>query len=1024
MPFNFTAAEKKWQAYWLANKTYRALDPADAQGKPKAYLLDMFPYPSGAGLHVGHPEGFTATDIVARHLRMKGYNVLHPMGWDAFGLPAEEYARKMNVHPAITTKTNVDNFRRQIRMLGLGYDWDREVNTTDPRYYKWTQWIFLRLFNSYFDPAQQKAMPIAHLLNELQNENYVVAPNGTVVMNRTIEGAEAIAGQVGVERLWTELTNEERRQVIDDQRLAYVAEVPVNWCPALGTVLANEEVINGLSERGQHPVERRNLRQWMMRITAYADRLAGDLSEIDWPESLKEMQRNWIGRSEGAEVDFTIEGSGARVQGSGNASEPEPSTLNPEPYITVFTTRPDTLFGATYMVLAPEHELVDAITTPAQKEAVAAYRDAASRKSDRERQEGAKDKTGVFTGAYAINPVNDEMIPIWIADYVLTGYGTGAIMAVPAHDERDFEFATKFKLPIRTVVTRADGKAIENGAMTDGGIATNSDFLNGLPTLEAKQRMIAQLEVEEIGRRRVNYKLRDWLFSRQRYWGEPFPVVIDSAGNAHALPESELPVTLPEMSDFKPTGTPEGPLSKMKEWLEYRSRDEETKRLRDGVEDPDTSSLSLSVSSSLTRETNTMPQWAGSCWYYLRYLDPTNDERFVDPEKEKYWMPVDLYVGGVEHAVLHLLYARFWHKVLFDLGHVSTNEPFKRLVNQGLILGEQEFSFFDVDGKALSATEFKSIGEEAGPNGPVLAGYHKQTGARAIATPVSEVLVEKKGQQFVLKANPAIAVDARAYKMSKARGNVVNPDDIVKDYGADTFRLYEMYMGPLEAQKPWNTRDIIGMTRFLNGVWRNLVGDEQEGSGFRGQGSGSIEISPSSLNPEPSPLNPPSRIAVISNEHPHGDLERLLHRTIKKVGDDIAALRFNTAIAELIKLNNELTGLPAVPRMVAEVLTLLLAPFAPHLAEELWEKLGHPASVHHAKWPEFDPAKLVESTIELPVQVNGKLRDKIVVDASTSEADVFLAARNAEKVKPWLEGKALKKQLYVPKKLVNFVVGD
>jgi leucyl-tRNA synthetase len=1000
MPFNFTAAEKKWQAYWLANKTYRALDPADAQGKPKAYLLDMFPYPSGAGLHVGHPEGFTATDIVARHLRMKGYNVLHPMGWDAFGLPAEEYARKMNVHPAITTKTNVDNFRRQIQMLGLGYDWDREVNTTDPRYYKWTQWIFLQLFNSYFDPAKQKAMPIAHLLNELQNGNYVVAPDGSVVMNRTIEGAEAIGGQVGVERLWTELTNEERRQVIDDQRLAYVAEVPVNWCPALGTVLANEEVINGLSERGQHPVERRNLRQWMMRITAYADRLANDLDQIDWPESLKEMQRNWIGRSEGAEVDFEVasdEVTKRRSDGEEASSSSLRHSVTPSlPAITVFTTRPDTLFGATYMVLAPEHELVDAITTPAQKDAVAAYRDAASKKSDRERQEGAKDKTGVFTGAYAINPVNDEKIPIWIADYVLTGYGTGAIMAVPAHDDRDFEFATKFKLPIRTVVAHRDGKVVENAAMTDEGIATNSDFLNGLPTLEAKQKMIAQLEAEEIGRRRVNYKLRDWLFSRQRYWGEPFPVVIDSAGNAHALPESELPVTLPEMTDFKPTGTPEGPLSKMKEWLRYEPRDVETKRQRDGVEDLNTSSFGLSVSPSLlTRETNTMPQWAGSCWYYLRYLDPTNDERFVDPEKEKYWMPVDLYVGGVEHAVLHLLYARFWHKVLFDLGHVSTNEPFKRLVNQGLILGEQEFHFFEVNGRAISATEFKNIGEEAGSTGPVLAGYHRETGARVVATRVEEMLVEKKGQQFVLRANPAISVDARAFKMSKSRGNVVNPDDIVKDYGADTFRLYEMYMGPLEAQKPWNTRDIIGMTRFLNGVWRNLVGDEEN-----------------------------NKVAVISDAAPSDALDRLLHRTIKKAGDDISALRFNTAIAELIKLNNELTGLDAIPRRVAETLTLLLAPFAPHLAEELWEKLGHAPSVHHAKWPDFDPAKLVDSTIELPVQVNGKLRDKITVDASAGEAEVFLTARNAEKVKPWLEGKALKKQLYVPKKLVNFVVTD
>jgi len=979
MPYNFTSTEKKWQAWWLANKTYRALDPKEAGSKPKAYLLDMFPYPSGAGLHVGHPEGYTATDIVSRYLRMKGFNVLHPMGWDAFGLPAEEYARKTNTHPAVSTQKNVDNFRRQIQALGLGYDWDREVNTTDPTYYRWTQWIFLQIYGSYFDAQLNKAMPVAHLINELENENYLVTPDGGIVVNPTQEGTEAIMGHRGIERRWSEFTPAEQRIVIDNQRLCYMDEVAVNWCPALGTVLANEEIIDGKSERGQHPVERRPMRQWMMRITSYAQRLIDDLDALDWPESLKEMQRNWIGKSTGAEVDFAVKDHEAEA-------------------LTVFTTRPDTLFGATYMVLAPEHELVEQLTTADQLQAVAAYRAQAAGKSERDRMEGAKDKTGVFTGSFAINPMTELPIPIWIADYVLMGYGTGAIMAVPAHDQRDFEFAKKFDLPIVEVVEAPNqaGKEnvtpalITNAPFAGEGFAINSGLLNDLSTENAKEKIILHLETEGLGKRKVNYKLRDWLFSLKRYWGEPFPIVLDEAGNASAISETELPLVLPPLSDFKPTGTPEGPLSKAKEWLTY--------------------------SPTLMRETNTMPQWAGSCWYYLRYLDPSNSERFVDPEKEKYWMPVDLYVGGVEHAVLHLLYARYWHKVLFDLGHLSTVEPFKRLVNQGMILGETEFHFFEVRGKAISASEFGQIGEEAGANGAQLVGYHKETGERVPATRVEEMLVEQKAGKWVLRANNAVVVDARSFKMSKSRGNVVNPDQIIADYGADVLRLYEMYMGPLEAQKPWATRDMIGMTRFLNSVWRNLIGDEEASDESK------------------------RLVRIVDAPIPEA-LDRMMHRAIKKVGEDITHLRFNTAIAELIKLNNEAgrvfqdggpvleTGvnvsgvsIGGVPREFAQTLAKLLAPFAPHIAEELWERLGQSPTIHHASWPSFDEGKLMESTIEVPVQVNGKLRDKLIVPADALEDFVLDAAQSSEKVKPWLEGKAIVKKFYVPGKLVNLVV--
>ncbi len=961
---------------------------------------------------------------------MKGFNVLHPMGWDAFGLPAEQYAIKQNVHPRITTEQNIANFRRQIQMLGLSYDWEREIDTTDPAYYRWTQWIFLQLFNSYFDPIDLRAKPISHLINQLQNENLVVGPDGSVRLNPTQEGMEAIFGEVRIERLWRELDEAEQRDVIDGQRLAYMDDAAVNWCPGLGTVLSNEEVIDGKSEVGGFPVVRQPMRQWVLRISAYADRLLDDLEGLQWPESLKDMQRNWIGKSVGAEVDFDIDPASIPPAGDGEEEELE---------VTVYTTRPDTLYGATYMVLSPEHELVLRITSAENRKGVEDYRQAVSTRSERDRLAETKEKSGVFTGAYAINPVNDEKIPIWIADYVLMGYGTGGIMAVPAHDQRDFEFATKFKLPIRAVVLPDDGwlksttagkwktmepqitkddkvmsiedlsdvvrtkveewSAEEQGRMTDliqnaeesvveemrrayrkspelfgaafpgEGIAINSLAINGVPTAEAKERMTHVLTAEGTGRRAVKYKLRDWIFSRQRYWGEPFPIILDELGNPLAVPEDQLPVALPEMSDFRPTGTMEPPLSKAKDWINV---------IVDGR--------------PAVRETNTMPQWAGSCWYYLRFIDPHNPDRFVDPEKEKYWMPVDLYVGGAEHAVLHLLYSRFWHKVLFDLGQVSTPEPFQRLVNQGTILGEPEYTVFETAGKrAVSAADVEMVYEAASDTAEAKI---KSSGEKVFPGQIEEAEVERTKEGWVLKSDPAIRVDSRSYKMSKSRGNVVNPDLVVGDYGADTFRLYEMYMGPLEAQKPWNTRDIIGMSRFLSAVYRNLVGDDEA-----------------------------LKAAKITGNKIPDDLDRQMHRTIKKVGEDIESLRFNTAIAELIKLNNEFGRLSAgVPKELAETFTLLLAPLAPHLAEEIWNRLGHGESLARATWPKFDAAKLIESTLELPVQVNGKLRGTVLVPADAAEAQVLEAALVVASVKPWLEGKTLAKRIYVPKKLVSFVV--
>ncbi|HUW17896.1 MAG TPA: leucine--tRNA ligase [Sedimentisphaerales bacterium] len=847
--YDFEAIEQRWQQFWEKNKTFKAND-CD-QSRSKYYVLDMFPYPSGQGLHVGHPEGYTASDIVARYKRMKGFNVLHPMGWDAFGLPAEQHAVETGTHPARTTQKNIDNMRRQIKRLGFSYDWDRQVDTTDPNYYKWTQWIFLKFFNSYFDEAEQKAKPIEQL----------PIPEG--------------------------LSEQGRQKYIDDNRLAYEDEVPVNWCPALGTVLANEEVVGGVSERGGHPVVRKPMRQWMLRITEYAERLLDDLADVDWPESIKKLQIDWIGKSTGAEVDFKVDGF--------------------DEVIRVFTTRPDTLFGATYMVLAPEQPLVDKITNDSRKNEVDKYREEAARKSDLDRTNLAKEKTGVFTGAYAINPVNEEKIPIWISDYVLISYGTGAIMAVPAHDERDFEFAGKFSLLIIPVVEPDDAEQAElvkQGKLCfiGDGRAINSGRFNGLTTPEFKERITNWLVERGLGKKAVNYKLRDWLFSRQRYWGEPFPLLHTEDGRTVGLLEEDLPLELPEVESYKPAGTGESPLANIKDWL----------------------SIALPDGSKAIRETNTMPQWAGSCWYYLRYLDPNNSQRGWDQAKEQYWMPVDLYIGGAEHAVLHLLYSRFWHKLLYDLGYVSSKEPFQKLVNQGMILGE--------DGQ----------------------------------------------------------------KMSKSRGNVVNPDKVIEDYGTDSMRLYEMFMGPLEATKPWNMQGVEGVHRFLQKVWRMII--DENGEPFTA-----------------------CKGDVVSNEEGHRKTLRLLHQTIKKVGNDIETFGFNTAISAMMIFVNHLGKQPDRPKSVVESFILVVAPFAPHIAEELWERLGHTESLAYERWPEYDPELIKEEEIELAVQVNGKIRDRITVCAEADEDQIKQEALGSEKVRASLAGKNPRKIIVVKSRLVNIV---
>ncbi|WP_162661508.1 leucine--tRNA ligase [Tuwongella immobilis] len=943
--------EPRWQQYWQQHQTFRTQPAGDpeVENRPKYYILDMFPYPSGEGLHVGHPEGYTATDILSRFKRMNGFHVLHPMGWDAFGLPAEQYAIRTGTHPRITTQRNIDNFRRQIQSLGFSYDWDREVDTTDPNYVKWTQWIFLTIYDTWYDFELKKGRPISEL---------------------PIPSEIAAAGTDAI------------RRYQDQHRLAYQAEIPVNWCPGLGTVLANEEVIDGKSEVGGFPVIRMPLRQWQLRITAYAERLLEDLEPLSWPDSIKKMQRDWIGKSEGAEVDFPL--------------------VDHNQSIRVFTTRPDTLFGATYMVLAPEHPLVPTITSLAQREAVEAYQLQASRKSDLERTELAKVKSGVWTGAYARNPVNDEQIPIWIADYVLATYGTGAIMAVPAHDERDFAFAKTFQLNIRTVVQPNDAWLQKSNstidalteAYTDEGVVIQSGPFNGLTSTETKRQIIEWLEEKKIGQRKINFKLRDWLFSRQRYWGEPFPLLheVDDQGNLNGLIRpltvEELPLRLPDLEDFRPTGTPEPPLSKATDWVNVTI---DGKRYR--------------------RETNTMPQWAGSCWYFLRYIDPQNQSVFADPKQLAYWLPIDLYVGGAEHAVLHLLYSRFWHKILFDRGYVPCPEPFQRLVNQGMILGDTEFTGFqhatveespnpdDPTGKPirkLIPTNQWVSSKQVTFDGSTARLDSKEKPELACVK-LSEDQVEKSGEHFVLKEIPEIRIDYRSYKMSKSRGNVVNPDRVVTEYGADSLRLYEMFMGPLEATKPWNMRNVEGVSRFLAKVWRLIVDESAE-------------------EPRLSP--------AVQAIEPSRETEMLFHRTIQKVTEDTEGLRFNTAIAAMMEFSNHLTSLTnGRPKAVLETFVLLLAPYAPHLAEELWAQLGHQQSLAYETWPKYDPALTQSETIEIPIQINGKLRSRLDVPQGTNDADLEKLALGDPKIREAIGSQNIKRVIVKSMKLVNIVVG-
>ncbi|MEW6199699.1 MAG: leucine--tRNA ligase [Planctomycetota bacterium] len=924
--YAFREIEPKWQALWERQGTFRAANPGQpGSAARKFYVLDFFPYPSGAGLHVGHPLGYIASDIMARYKRMRGFNVLHPMGWDAFGLPAEQYAVETGVHPRETTRKNIATYKRQLRMIGLAYDWDRELATCDEDYYRWTQWIFLKIYNSWYDPEHRWT----------DADGRAVVGGARPIAELPIPPEVAAQGPRAVEDYQAE------------HRLAYLAEVPVNWCPALGTVLSNEEVTNeGRSDRGNHPVYRRPLRQWMLRITEYAERLLRDLDELDWPEPIKLMQRNWIGRSEGAYVDFTVESDGPA------AGE----------VIRVFTTRPDTLFGATYVVLAPEHRLVPVITTAEHREEVETYVRQAQQKSELDRTAETKEKTGVFTGAYAINPVNRQRLPIWVADYVLISYGTGSIMSVPAHDTRDLEFADKYGLPVIQVVEPPAGT--DWRGFVGDGISVNSPpagapgfagqcTLNGLPTAEAKKRITCWLEEHNLGEGTVQYKLRDWLFSRQRYWGEPFPILYGPDGRITALDESELPVTLPDMEDFRPHASddpnaePQTPLSRATEWVTVR---------RDGL--------------AYRRETNTMPQWAGSCWYYLRFCDARNTQALIERTVERYWLGgpgpdgrpkiggVDLYMGGAEHAVLHLLYARFWHKVLYDLGYVSTPEPFHRLFNQGMITA---YAYRDRRGIPVHYDDI-----DFRPEGAV----HKQTGERLTES------VEK---------------------MSKALKNVVNPDAIIAEYGADTLRLYEMYMGPLEKSKPWNPNDIIGVHRFLQRVWRLVVPPPVEGPAA------------------PPPLNP-----NLCAERPEA-LERLLHKTIKKVTEDIERFAYNTAIAQMIVWVNEAGRAPTVGRDQVERFLALLSPMAPHICEELWQRLGHAESLAHQPWPAYDPALVRDDTVELAVQINGRIRGRVVVPADASDEQIVEQARAVPAVARELQGREPRRVIVVRGRLVNLI---
>jgi leucyl-tRNA synthetase len=926
--YDFNALEPKWQRHWDEHGTFRAAQPGEPESDaPKFYVLDFFPYPSGAGLHVGHPLGYIATDILARFMRTRGYNVLHPMGWDAFGLPAEQYAVEHGVHPRITTRNNTETYQRQLKMLGLSYDWDRELATCDAEYYRWTQWIFLKIYNSWYDPEYRWTDPAGRPVVGAARpiDKLPIPPDVKAQGPPAIEAYRA------------------------EHRLAYLAEVPVNWCPALGTVLSNEEVTNeGRSNRGDQPVYRRPLRQWMLRITEYADRLLKDLEFLDWPEPIKLMQRNWIGRSAGAYVDFAIEGSG-----------PAAGQI-----IRVFTTRPDTLFGATYMVLAPEHRLVPIITRPERREEVRTYVNQAKQKSELDRTADNKQKTGVFTGAYAVNPVNRKRVPIWVADYVLISYGTGSIMAVPGHDTRDLEFAETFGLEVVAVVKPPTGR--DWRGFVDDGVSVNSPpdgedhfsgqcVLNDLPTPEAKCKLIRWLEERDLGEGTTQYKLRDWLFSRQRYWGEPFPILYGEDGRIVAVDESELPVALPEIEDFRPHASddpdaqPQTPLSRATDWLTVRRGGE-----------------------VFRREANTMPQWAGSCWYYLRFCDARNAQALIDPQVERYWMGgklpdgtpkvggVDLYVGGAEHAVLHLLYARFWHKVLYDLGVVSTPEPFHRLFNQGMI---QAHAFRDPRGMYVEheKVEFRD-------NTP----YHKETGQ---------------------------ALTSAVEKMSKSLKNVVNPDAIIHEYGADTLRLYEMYMGPLEKSKPWNTQDIIGVHRFLQRVWRLVVPPAPEGQ------AASAPV----LNPA---------LGDVRDEH----VERLLHKTIKKVTEDIERFAYNTAIAQMIVWINEAAKTKVLARDQVERFLQILSPLAPHICEELWQRLGHKSSIAYAPWPSYDAALTRDDAVEIAVQVLGKIRGRITVAADATDDQIVELARKIEAVARELAGRPIKRAIVARGRLVNLVV--
>ena len=991
--YDFAAIEERWQKYWAENQTFRSLNPGDTGAdptRPKFYILDMFPYPSGAGLHVGHPLGYCATDIIARYKRMRGFNVLHPMGFDSFGLPAEQYAIETNVHPAVTTRRNIDIYRRQLKTFGFSYDWSREVVTSAPSYYKFTQWTFARMFESWYDDQCRwtdprgvdrigRARPISELVAALESGRWGVDAAGHLV--RSAEAPDR--------REWASLSPAERRRAVDNERLAYLDEIPVNWCPALGTVLANEEVTNeGRSDRGNHPVYRRPLRQWMLRITKYAQRLLTHLNGVDWPEPIKIMQRNWIGRSTGAEMLFPLADRWTIENGRWKYLDRTAKIDGPLSYasfpdaIRVYTTRPDTLFGATYMVLAPEHELVAQITTPERREEVKRYVSAAGRRSDLERTAETKQKTGVFTGTYAINPVNGQSIPIWVADYVLMGYGTGAIMAVPAHDTRDFEFAKEFNLKIIAVVMPDDEwlESMTTGATAGGwpddeagreavrmayrrdpgalagafvgeGPCVNSPgpeaevdvpggvcSLDGLNTPEAVKKMTAWLEAVGVGRGAVNYKLRDWIFSRQKYWGEPFPVLHGEDGETVVMGDDELPVELPPIDDFRPTpvaddadSLPEPPLGRAREWVAVE---------RDGKH--------------YRRDLNTMPQWAGSCWYYLRFIDPHNPSRLCAPEAERYWMPIDLYLGGAEHAVLHLLYARFWHKVLFDLGYVSTPEPFMKLFNQGKI---QSFAYRDRRGITVGPDKVDERGEE----------------------------------RYVLKdtGEPVTRIIA---KMSKALKNVVSPDEIIARYGADTFRLYEMYMGPLEADKPWSTRDVPGLHKLCQRIWRLIV-DEQSGG-----------------------LSP-----AVSTAAADTAALRVLHKLIRRVTEDLDELKFNTAIAAIFDFVNAMTALRVRPRAVMDEFVKVLSPFAPHLGEELWRRLGHETSIAYEPWPAFDERLARDEEVEVGVQVCGKIKARIMVSADANEQAIEAAALAEPRVVEAIAGKTVRKIIVVKGRLVNIV---